>query len=564
MFDAVGGGAIFKREALVHARRPRTYVFQTIFLAGLVLILVPLWPAGSGGGAAIASVAKDIFEYGSLFQLVLIALVAPVLTASAITSEKDKHTLELLILTDAGPFAIVFGKLLARFAQIAFLLFLSLPVIFALLTLGGIDARSIGVAFAILLSSAFLGGAIGVFFSTVLRKTTMAILGGYAVFAAYIAAPVVLQPFGVFVSKLGAGTYAPATAYTSPWYDLVYLFEPSHFVARESFPELWWVNPLLSVGAGVCLSLLAAVLLTHARGIDKALGLKPLFDLIDRGLLAVGGQSAKKRMDAERSGPKGNPIYWKETAVNALGRLRHWWRVNLLIALLMVSSYGVVAQLPSSSGIPGENLLQDIMFHKVVGGILAGLTVLTATAMAATSVAKEREDRTLFVLATTPVDCSIYVVGKVQGILRNLSFLLLLPLIHVTLFVMTGTINWPSLIFVILGVPVCAISAIVQGTFVSLVFPTTLRAIVAAIALLTIESMLPVCTCLHTFNPVLLLYYGIESPLGAGTAGSLASGSLGSILFLSCVFSLLAHVGLTSVVYSLMRSGFDRYIGRAG
>jgi ABC-type transport system involved in multi-copper enzyme maturation permease subunit len=562
MIGSTGGAAIFKREALVHARRPRTYVFQTVFLAGLVLILVPLWPASGGGGAGFAAIAKDIFEYGTKFELILLALVAPVLTASAITSEKDKHTLDLLILTDAGPFAIVFGKLLARVASLAFLLFLSLPVLFALLTLGGIDARSIGVAFTILLASAFLGGSIGVFFSTILRKTTLAILAGCALFAAYISAPAILQSFGMFVSRAGAGTYAPTTAYVSPWYDLVYLFEPSHFVSRESFPERWWINPALSVMAGSALAVLSGALLIHARGIDKALGLKPVFDAIDRGLAAIGGQSAKKRMDAERSGPRGNPIYWKETAVNTLGRLRHWWRVNLLIALCMVGSYAVVSRLPSTSG-PG-NLLSDIMFHKVVGGILAGLTVLTATAMAATSVAKEREDRTLFVLATTPVDCSIYVTGKVQGILRNLSFLLMLPLIHVTLFVATGTITWTSLIFVILGVPVCAISAIVQGTFVSLVCQTTLKSIMAAIMLLTVESMLPVCTCLHTFNPVLLLYYGIESPEGQGLATSLASGNLGSILFLSCVFSLLAHVGLTSVVYSLMRSGFDRYIGRAG
>ncbi len=65
------------------------------------------------------------------------------------------------------------------------------------------------------------------------------------------------------------------------------------------------------------------------------------------------------------------------------------------------------------------------------------------------------------------------------------------------------------------------------------------------------------------FNPVLLLYYAIESP-NSGGGPSFASGNLGSILFLSSVFSVLAHVGLTSVVYSLMRSGFDRYLGRAG
>jgi ABC-type transport system involved in multi-copper enzyme maturation permease subunit len=546
------GGAIFRREALVHARRPRTYAFQTLFLAGLVLVLVPLWPAGAGDGSAIADRGRDIFHYGTFFEMILIALVAPVLTASAITSEKDKHTLELLILTDAGPFAIVFGKLLARVSSLAFLVFLSLPVIFALLTLGGINAGSIGVAFTILLSAAFLGGSIGIFLSTVMRKTTFAILAGYILFAAYLAGPALLEAVGVFPAR-APGTYDPRTALASPWFDLMYLFHPTAFVSQESFPKHWWVNPLGSVAVGLTLATVSALLLSRARELDRALGLKPVFELMDRALAFVGGTRAKKQLDADRPGPTGNPIYWKETSVNTLGRLRHWWRVNLLILLLMVASYGVFYA-----------DLGNIQFHKIVGGFLSGVIVLTATMIAATSVAKEREDRTLFVLATTPVDCGVYVKGKVQGILRNIAFLMLLPFIHVVLFIGLGTIAWPSIVFVVLGVPVAAISAIVQGTFVSLVFPTTLRAITAAIALVTVEALLPICTCLHTFNPVLLLYYGIESPLGAGTTTSLASGNLGSILFLSCVFSVLAHVGLTSVVYSLMRSGFDRYIGRAG
>lgn len=575
------GGAIFRREAMVHARRPRTYVFQTLFLAGLVLILVPLWPAGNLGGQAVTDRGREIFYYGTYLELILIALIAPTLTASAITSEKDKNTLDLLLLTDAGPFAIVFGKLVARVMSLAFLLFLSLPIIFALLTLGGIDARSVGVAFAILLSTAWFGGALGVFLSTVLRKTTMALIAGYAFFAAFIAGPTILSTAksgfldAVFGSLglgrgggggagTGIGTLDIYAAYVSPWNDLEYLFHPSSFVTRESFPSHWWVNPLVQVSLGSGLALASAVLVPYSKDIGRALGLKAALDKIDAVLARFAG--AKKHADesmatggaaggaaallrAERHGPTGNPIYWKETTVNTLGRLRHWMRVNLAAAVLMGLSYYAFRE-----------KLGDIEFHKVVGGALSGLLVLAATMIAATSVAKEREDRTLFVLATTPVDCPTYVKGKVQGILRNILFLMLLPFIHVTLFIANGTIGTPSLVFVLLGVPIAAISAIVQGTFVSLVFPTQLKAIMAAIAVVLGEALLPFCCCLPTFNPVLLLYYGIEAP-GSALAGS---GNLGWALFLSSVFSLFAHILLTGVIYSLIRSGFDRYIGRAG
>src|SRR5579871_6035844 len=275
------GGPIFHREALVHVRHPRTYVFQTVFLAGLVLLLVPLWPTASGGGAQVADKGRLIFEYGTIFEMILIALIAPALTANAITSEKDKNTLDVLVLTNAGPLSIIFGKLLARVATLGFLLFLSLPVIFALLTLGGIDVKSIGVAFAILLSTAWIGGSLGILLSTMLRKTTIALIGGYAFLASYLATPAILSPLGFFPGTHGAGTFDPRTAYASPFYDVLYLFQPSSFVPRESFAQHWWVNPAISLAAGTALALLSVFLLARARHIDRALGLRQALEGVD-------------------------------------------------------------------------------------------------------------------------------------------------------------------------------------------------------------------------------------------------------------------------------------------
>ena len=34
-----------------------------------------------------------------------------------------------------------------------------------------------------------------------------------------------------------------------------------------------------------------------------------------------------------------NPIYWKETTVNTVGRFRYWWRINLAIMLLLSGRY---------------------------------------------------------------------------------------------------------------------------------------------------------------------------------------------------------------------------------
>lgn len=541
------GGAIFRREALAVARRPRTYALQTIFLAGLVAIVIPFWPTEHRDGGTVSDAGRAIFQYGTYLELCLMALLAPTATAGAITVEKSKNTLGLLLITNAGPISIVFGKLLARTAALAFLQALSMPIIFAILTLGGIDARQVGVAFVLLLSVAWLGGAIGIFLSTVLRRTPMALMGGYVLVAAYMALPALLELGGIFhrMGARGAGTIDPAAPLASPFFDLMYLFEPHRFVASESFPSRWWVNPALNGAAGLTLALLAGLLLPASREIERAFDLRRSLERLDALLARLMPGGLGRKVADVRPGPTGNPIFWKETTVNTLGRFRYWWRVNAGLTALLGLSYWVF-----------RDLLQDIHFHQVVCATLSSVLILASTVISANAVAKEREDRTLEVLATTPIDCATYVQGKVRGILRNIIFLLLLPLFHVLVFTVAGPIHVASLI-VLIAFPVAAVVSIQQGILVSLIFPTTLRAILAAILVVVFEATLPFCCCLPSFNLPLLGYFAI-----AGDQSG--SRDFGWALIIGTIFSTGAHVGLLLVTYSLIRSGFDRYIGRAG
>ena len=76
------GGPVFRREVLATSRRKRTYVFQTTFLAVLVLCLIPPLANVSSGksGAQIAETGRLIFEYGGYLQVILLALLAPAVT----------------------------------------------------------------------------------------------------------------------------------------------------------------------------------------------------------------------------------------------------------------------------------------------------------------------------------------------------------------------------------------------------------------------------------------------------------------------------------------------------
>src|SRR5439155_1082530 len=134
---------------------------------------------------------------------------------------------------------------------------------------------------------------------------------------AYLALPEILKPFGYLAHTGGAGTQDLRAAFVSPWNDLDYLFHPNTFVTRESFPSLWWVNPAIQVGAGLGLALLSALLLPQSKELGRALGLRPLLEKVDS-LLArlMPAGAGRKKVEGERTGPTGNPIYWKETTVN--------------------------------------------------------------------------------------------------------------------------------------------------------------------------------------------------------------------------------------------------------
>ncbi|MGE0712503.1 MAG: ABC transporter permease [Planctomycetota bacterium] len=551
------GLPVFLREVVAHSRRPRTYVFQSIFLAVLVLALIPLWPPSGGGqsGAKIAETGGLIFRYGAYLQVLLLGLLAPAVTANAITLEKDKNTLDVLLLSSAGPFAIVWGKFASRLFNLAFLLFLTLPLLFALLTLGGVSAGAIMVQFGILVSFAVFGAGVGVLLSTILPKTTSVLMAGYALMALVISLPLLLETTGVLSSR--PGTYPLLTAYMSPLYDMVYLFETSKFVATESFPSRWWVFPAWGSGVGLVCAAAAGVLLPHSRSIERVLSLRRLlerFDETTEKALSLGRRAKAKQAGADRVPVgKGNPIYWKETSVNTVGRFKYWWRVNLVLLLLMGVSYLVF-----------KPQLSNIDFHKVMVAVLAGLIVLLSTVIAATTVSQEREDGSLVLLATTPVECPVYIKGKVLGIVRNIAFLIALPFLHVVLFTAVGVIHPASFFLLLFAIPVAAISSVIQGIFVSLLFPTTLRAIMAAIVVLVLESTLPLVCCLPTFNLPVACYYFVEAVGGLGS--SFATGNQGNYLVamaLAVVFSAGTQVGFVVVVYSLISSGFDRYIGRA-
>ena len=179
---------IMVKELRSRMRGRRAFIVLTVYLAILALITYGVYatvaPAargggfapGMGGGGANASalIGQTIFSVLSIFQLILVCFIAPAFTAGQISMEREKQTLDLLISTPMRPGAIVIGKLAAALAFVVLMIVAAIPITAIVLMYGGASPDDIVRQQIVLLATALALGALGLFFSALLKRTQAA------------------------------------------------------------------------------------------------------------------------------------------------------------------------------------------------------------------------------------------------------------------------------------------------------------------------------------------------------------------------------------------------------
>ncbi|HET6744768.1 MAG TPA: ABC transporter permease subunit [Candidatus Limnocylindria bacterium] len=171
-------------------RRRRAFVVLTLYLAVLALIAYGAYAVeaprareaaelGSffdtiGTPNASARVGQAIFTVLSLFQLLLVCFIAPAFTAGAISLEREKLTLDMLVVTPMRPGGLVVGKLLSALAFVILMLLAGIPISALVLMYGGVSADDVVRQQVVLFVAAISCGVIGLFWSTLLKRTQTA------------------------------------------------------------------------------------------------------------------------------------------------------------------------------------------------------------------------------------------------------------------------------------------------------------------------------------------------------------------------------------------------------
>jgi ABC-type transport system involved in multi-copper enzyme maturation permease subunit len=115
-----------------------------------------------------------LFTTLSLFQLLLISFLTPSFTASAISREKEQQTFDLLVVSEISPFAVILGKLVSSLGYVFLLIVASIPVMSTVFLFGSVSPEDFLATFLIAIVTTITFGSIGIFFSSLVRKTQVA------------------------------------------------------------------------------------------------------------------------------------------------------------------------------------------------------------------------------------------------------------------------------------------------------------------------------------------------------------------------------------------------------
>jgi ABC-type transport system involved in multi-copper enzyme maturation permease subunit len=186
-FNTLWQNPIIIKELRSRMRRRRSYTILTIFLtfSAAIVSLVYFGIASSNEFYPDPDVRRTlgqaIFITVVLLQLGAVNFITPAFTAGSISSERENQTYDLLRAAPVRAKDIVRGKLLSGLLFTLLLLIATIPMQSMAFLFGGIELPELLIATLMLIVTATTFSAIGVYASTLLKRSIPATVLAYAI-----------------------------------------------------------------------------------------------------------------------------------------------------------------------------------------------------------------------------------------------------------------------------------------------------------------------------------------------------------------------------------------------
>lgn len=222
---------VYKKELKLNMRTWKTAIFvmlYNLFLAAISLLAYYLTIEMADYSSFSYSVLLNVFRGMMTLEFGLVLFLVPAYTSGAISGERERQTLEILLTTKMKPFQIVMGKLLSSISLIILLVISSLPVLSIIFSVGGASMKELIKLIIMCITSAIYIGSFGILFSTLFKRTMPSTVVTYLI--------ILFLCFGTMVIVL--------VAY---YFDYQNHYDVDSYVATAGpFTYLLLFNPLIS------------------------------------------------------------------------------------------------------------------------------------------------------------------------------------------------------------------------------------------------------------------------------------------------------------------------------
>lgn len=413
---------LLTKELIEQAQNKRTYIFRVIY--ALILYGLALFQYDAIGGSGFAGVmnmgsGRWLFDTLVMLQACMIFLLIPPITCGALTVEKEKDTLALLLLTKLSPMTIVFEKLLSRVFTMATYQLLSLPLFAIIYGIGGVDLADMIIGISGLVSLTFLVASMSILCSTWFRTTASAFVWTYLlIFCMFFC----LTPFAYFLARL-----VLMRLYSTP-----NPFGPRAseglvgYAVRTLFNETFIVVTVLPILGSLVILLTASRVLVQRAFLPIRNLVLEAFQVADRfftelNRVTTGGIVLVADKDAL---PHDDAITWRETRKKSLGTFRYQFRILMLLMAPLI--FAIAATLSDGR----MNLVGPVPGFQAFFWIVS---IICVTIHATGVIPSERMRQTLDVMLVMPVSSREIVFQKLSGV-RRLIMILLVPFVTLLIF----------------------------------------------------------------------------------------------------------------------------------
>ncbi|MFM8702883.1 MAG: hypothetical protein ACKOHG_03280, partial [Planctomycetia bacterium] len=312
-------GAVFEREVQAVPRARGLFVARAVYCGALLGIVATCWLVVTGTQAV--TTAGDTARFGATLlrilaplQLSLAMLAAAMTSTVAVTAEKDRRTLELLLISRLTDGQLVLGKLAGSLLRVLLLLLSAAPVFVIASLFGGVGMPQLARVFAVTAAAALVAASVATCVAFWKDTTFQSLAITTFALVAWVAA-----------GEVVAGRFGPAVgAQVSP--------------ARAVFAALapaggGTLVPFLAVSAAVILlANILAVSRVRAWNTAQEIRRQPAAD--DASRAPVARRPARVVWD--------NPVLWRETCTRAHGK------AMLLIRLAWLLLFGAAVAATAS------------------------------------------------------------------------------------------------------------------------------------------------------------------------------------------------------------------------